>query len=400
MILKNKLIEIAKQARLSPHVIEKDYVLGWVLYGIGQSKELQESWIFKGGTCLKKCYFNSYRMSEDLDFTLTNPSHLDATFLKATFSKISQWVYKASGIIIPEDRINFEFYENPRGKICGEGKLFYQGPLAPTSPRQTPRIKLDLSADEILVEPPVLRSIAHAYSDKINDEYDVRSYSYLEIFAEKIRALSERTRPRDLYDVIHFFRRAESSGLADEITRVLAKKCDYKSLPFPTLNLLQNHKDHCASGWADQLGHQLPVLPGFETFWEELVPFFEWLNAKSQINKLTDIQPQERKQSIFDIQTLGPNHPKMKLLDCLQFCSINRLCAEIHYLQEDKQKKLYTVEPYSLRISDEKHLVLHCLDYKTKEIMVLPLERILTTHYSTIHFLPAYQIDFMPRFSF
>jgi len=29
------------------------------------------SWAFKGGTCLKKCYFETYRFSEDLDFTLT-----------------------------------------------------------------------------------------------------------------------------------------------------------------------------------------------------------------------------------------------------------------------------------------------------------------------------------------
>lgn len=31
--------------------------------------ELGESWVFKGGTCLKKCYFETYRFSEDLDFT-------------------------------------------------------------------------------------------------------------------------------------------------------------------------------------------------------------------------------------------------------------------------------------------------------------------------------------------
>ncbi len=31
--------------------------------------------------------------------------------------------------------------------------------------------------------------------------YNIQCYSYIEVFAEKIRALSERTRPRDLYDV-------------------------------------------------------------------------------------------------------------------------------------------------------------------------------------------------------
>ncbi len=36
-------------------VIEKDYVLGWVLAAITAEPALSERWIFKGGTCLRKC---------------------------------------------------------------------------------------------------------------------------------------------------------------------------------------------------------------------------------------------------------------------------------------------------------------------------------------------------------
>jgi len=56
--------------QLSHAVIEKDYVLGWLLWGIGSDPRLQDCWVFKGGTCLKKCYFETYRFSEDLDFTV------------------------------------------------------------------------------------------------------------------------------------------------------------------------------------------------------------------------------------------------------------------------------------------------------------------------------------------
>jgi predicted nucleotidyltransferase component of viral defense system len=31
---------------------------------------LGQHWVFKGGTCLKKCYIETYRFSEDLDFTV------------------------------------------------------------------------------------------------------------------------------------------------------------------------------------------------------------------------------------------------------------------------------------------------------------------------------------------
>ena len=50
--------------------IEKDYVLSWVLRGIALHARLSAIMVFKGGTVLKKVYFENYRFSEDLDFTL------------------------------------------------------------------------------------------------------------------------------------------------------------------------------------------------------------------------------------------------------------------------------------------------------------------------------------------
>lgn len=55
---------------LREDVVEKDYVLGWLLWGIGTEPELRGAWVFKGGTCLKKCFLETYRFSEDLDFTV------------------------------------------------------------------------------------------------------------------------------------------------------------------------------------------------------------------------------------------------------------------------------------------------------------------------------------------
>src|ERR1700730_7458147 len=69
MILVQEITSFAMDLQLLPTTIEKDYVLSWVLYGISQNQQLSE-WFFKGGTCLKKCYFETYRFSEDLDFTV------------------------------------------------------------------------------------------------------------------------------------------------------------------------------------------------------------------------------------------------------------------------------------------------------------------------------------------
>jgi hypothetical protein len=77
--------------------------------------------------------------------------------------------------------------------------VYYRGP------RQTPQpasIKLDLAADEQVVRPPVLRPIAHPYPDALPGSGTVRCYSFEEVFAEKLRAMGQRGRPRDLYDML------------------------------------------------------------------------------------------------------------------------------------------------------------------------------------------------------
>jgi predicted nucleotidyltransferase component of viral defense system len=70
MINRQAIEERVREWGLREDVVEKDYVLGWVLWGIGADPVLSLRWAFKGGTCLKKCYIETYRFSEDLDFTV------------------------------------------------------------------------------------------------------------------------------------------------------------------------------------------------------------------------------------------------------------------------------------------------------------------------------------------
>lgn len=98
MITKQEIMDLVGDLKLPANTIEKDYVLGWLLAGIASQSELFDKWIFKGGTCLKKCYFETYRFSEDLDYTLIDASHIDKQFLTDRFKSISGWVYEASGI--------------------------------------------------------------------------------------------------------------------------------------------------------------------------------------------------------------------------------------------------------------------------------------------------------------
>jgi len=206
MINRADIEERVREWGLREDIVEKDYVLGWVLAGIGAHPLTRQTWVFKGGTCLKKCYFETYRFSEDLDFTIIGEEPPDTATLLSIFHEIALWVYEKSGIEIPLDQLRFDAFSNPRGHISVQGKLAYRGPLLPRG--SLPRIKLDLTTDETLVQPPVRLAIAHPYPDAHSVVENVLGYSHVEIFAEKIRALAERLRPRDLYDVVNLYRHA------------------------------------------------------------------------------------------------------------------------------------------------------------------------------------------------
>ena len=197
---------LAAELQLQAHIVEKDYALGWFLAGIGAHPEIGPSWVFKGGTCLKKCYFETYRFSEDLDFTLQDGEHLDEAFLAGVFEEIGDWVYNACGLQLPPEARRFE-----------------------------------------------------------------------EVFAEKMRALAERQRPRDLYDGVHLYRRQDLQPDRAMVRSTLARKCEFKGIPVSTFDALRDRPERVAIEVEREqmLAHQLPVCPPFNEFWQEL-PAVRW----------------------------------------------------------------------------------------------------------------------------
>ena len=113
--------------------------------------------------------------------------------------------------------------------------------MSPTS-GGWPKIKLDLTADERLVLPSVRREVFHPYTDRPDGGIWANCYAYEEAFREKLRALGERTRPRDLYDVVNLYRHADSRPTAAVLLDVLRQKCDYKGIPVPSFQSLVAHR--------------------------------------------------------------------------------------------------------------------------------------------------------------
>ena len=128
MIQKQEITTMAKELQLLPTTIEKDYVLSWVLFGISQNTSLSK-WLFKGGTCLKKCYFETYRFSEDLDFTVPDGAIYNENDIKSALNEVADAVYDATGINIRTREIEVEESINKRDKKTYIAKYTYLGPL-------------------------------------------------------------------------------------------------------------------------------------------------------------------------------------------------------------------------------------------------------------------------------
>src|SRR5512137_1871899 len=125
MISRTDLNERVGEWGIREDVIEKDYVIGWLLWGIGSHPDLATSWVFKGGTCLKKCYLETYRFSEDLDFTVMPGGPVREEEVKPLLQRVLARIHEASGIQFADREPMLKTHES--GKYT-QGRVYYRGP--------------------------------------------------------------------------------------------------------------------------------------------------------------------------------------------------------------------------------------------------------------------------------
>jgi len=126
MIRPAEIQQIARKEGVRDTQIEKDYILSWILIGIAHNKLLSDILAFKGGTVLRKFYFEGYRHSEDLDFTLLESKTNDD--IKEAFEKSFEYVKEEANIPLSifefgeHETGNINFYISYTGALGGAGK--------------------------------------------------------------------------------------------------------------------------------------------------------------------------------------------------------------------------------------------------------------------------------------
>lgn len=214
--------KITRDTGIPLYLVEKDYVLGWLLYGVAKSS-VGKRLIFKGGTSLSKMYFPQvWRISEDLDFTLASPITDWERFVSEFYGRIPDSLRDGAGINCQVD-----------GKPHHSDEFFtctmkYGGPIG------NGKIKIHVTT-EAEVGPITAMKMPRIPAEYEYPDFHVTTYTLENILAEKLRSMIQRRRIRDYYDAWRLYRNGvvTSPGIS-----LFLKKCKSKKITYSRIGQL------------------------------------------------------------------------------------------------------------------------------------------------------------------
>lgn len=273
MIRDAEIRRLAGQAGVEPRIVELDYALGWALPGLARHPYLKDRLVFKGGTCLRKCYFPDYRFSEDLDFTATRWFGWEE--VEAAVSEAFADAQAASGIDFGARDPRLKIIDDEYGRESLNLTIYWRGPHARGG--SPAGLRLDITRNEVMVFDPALRTVGHPFSDA--DELgEVRQpcYALDEIMTEKVRAvLGQRVYAisRDIYDIFSLREEVDKRKVLAGLPRKMAaREIDAEAVD---LGRMTDREDEFRADWTRNLAGLLPpgAEPEFDEVWESVVDY-------------------------------------------------------------------------------------------------------------------------------
>ncbi|MDP3443576.1 MAG: nucleotidyl transferase AbiEii/AbiGii toxin family protein [Ignavibacteria bacterium] len=284
--LSTRLSDECLKAGVSRYIIEKDYALSWVLVGISEVPRLKQHLIFKGGTCLKKCYFGSYRYSEDLDFSALG----DFPKGKELESCMRQAARRSQELLVQligNTEITCERYQEKQPHPFNQEAFIFRAKF-PYQKAPLVRVLVEVTTQEKILTSPQDKRIIHEYGEEISSK--IQSYTLEEIIAEKACAiltntkkLHERTwvrsRARDYYDLWCIFKKFDQDIKFDELPFLIKEKCALRGEAFTSSEdfFNEHYIKEVSRTWNEWLGPLVPYLPDSQIVFSELKPIFQKL---------------------------------------------------------------------------------------------------------------------------
>lgn len=299
MIAGKMFQNLSRKTGIKAEALEKDYVMNLILDAIAHCPQTRESFFFKGGYCVHKCfsahtftpktrgvddYFLAGRFSSDIDLTV-RPDTMNEGKLTAAFEELKAYLVARHGLVI--NQFSFPIHENKKQKVGGHfkrncrGGIHFKGPLY-NAKFNPPSLKFDLTADESVVFQPYRRSICHPYKE--GEDLVADTYTLRDVFAEKFRALFERYSGRDMFDVLFL---AEHPDMKDPqrqlgIGYAIIEKLRVKNIPLAVVDGnfpidvknkdLVKPEEEFKKAWEGAMAREKGEdLPPFKTAWSHLL---------------------------------------------------------------------------------------------------------------------------------
>jgi predicted nucleotidyltransferase component of viral defense system len=227
------------------NLIESDILIHRILKEIYSTSPFMEEYLFKGGSCLVKCYFGYYRFSIDLDFTWLNQGiwkvgekELRRKLLGEikTFGQLLESISNQVGLEFVNDSKQNRYFEFGGGGRMVTFKLWKGHELVKIQVNFIEELLFPYKRVKVrtLLEAVSLSKDEEAYFEELLHYYkpfEVFAYDEREILCEKVRAILTRRaqKLRDFYDLLmlenHGFRIVQ---VRDEIAMKLKAALYYK----------------------------------------------------------------------------------------------------------------------------------------------------------------------------
>lgn len=276
--LRTRLEEERKRLGTPWEVIERDYVLSWLLAGICQVQPLNDTLVLKGGTALRKCYFGDYRFSEDLDFSGTEGvptgEGMEDAMQQACGIAVTLLNEYAPAEVACERHTEKEPHPGGQEAFTVRFRLPWQAQVRT-------RVMVEVSVDEKVILPVRRRTVIHNYGEPLDAE--VLVYPLEEIVAEKLRAILQhiemlerrgwsRSRARDYYDLWRIFGAYRDQIDLADFASFLNEKCAVRNVSFvgPGDFFQETMLAYVEKTWDQWLGPLVPNLPSCKTVVGEL----------------------------------------------------------------------------------------------------------------------------------
>jgi len=237
--------------------VEQDLIISRLLVEIFSDDFLRENLAFRGGTALHKLYLKpAPRYSEDIDLV-----QIKAGPIKPILQQL-------------EKVINF-FEEDRKTEVRGHGaKALYRFTSEYEEIRM--RLKLEINCKEHFNVLDFVEFPFEVINDWYTGEVKIRTYNINELLGTKMRALYQRSKGRDLFDLD--FARLHMNLDLDEIVHCFKEYTDFaKGGKSPgkkvfLRNIVEKENDPSFSG-------DMEALLGRETVYSQEAAF-EWLKSE------------------------------------------------------------------------------------------------------------------------